>query len=37
LPLGSLSRVTGFIDGLELAAIVMVIAILAGWVVQSPP
>ena len=34
LPLGSLGRVSGLTDGLELAAIVKVIAILAGWVVQ---
>jgi hypothetical protein len=34
LPLGSLGRVSGFTDGLELATIVKVVAIVAGWVVQ---
>jgi hypothetical protein len=34
LPLGSLGRVSGFTDGLELAAIMKLIAVPAGWVVQ---
>lgn len=34
VPLGSLGRASGLTDGLELAAIVKVIAILAGWAVQ---
>ena len=36
LPLGSLGGISGFTDGLELAAIVKVIAIVAGWVMQFP-
>ena len=35
LPLGSLGRASGLSDGLELAAIVKVIPILAGWVVRA--
>jgi hypothetical protein len=34
LPLGSLGKPGGVTDALELAAIVKIIAILAGWAVQ---
>jgi hypothetical protein len=34
LKLGSLGTTSGLIDGLELAAIVKVIAVLAGWALQ---